>query len=360
MAGMALRLAKRDIESLSKAELKNIQISQQMAHYALFAGGAMLAFGGMIVTSLMRLMEKYGQASGVMAKFNAEMNQAMAKLANSLAKTVGPALLAFAKLLNKLAENPIVGALIGWGAIIMVVVGALGLFVGSVLQLIQFIGLLTGNMALATLGVKMVGLSAQETSGHMFTYVAATNELALATNTATTSTHGLAMAIGAVLGGFMLAVTIVSLVGNVFGKTTAIIVGVTMAVIGLAVAIMALKGVLSFGASVAQDIAVFAGSMAAGGMLMAAYSAATYQKGTSFVRKGGLAVVHGGEEIKSARESTAMSKIEKERQGVAQPNYKRTIWNVPITIENVHTKSDEEDLGEKIRRALKDALDKKV
>jgi len=361
MAGLAVQRARKDIEGLEKAEYNLARQTQQTAYGLIFAGGAFLAFGGMVVTSMMRIMEKYAEGYSIVRRFHREWDRAMGKLAVNIAQNLGPTLIALAKILNIIAQHPIAVQLVFWGALILVLAGAFQFLWGSLVMVISTLGLLFKSQALIALGAKLTGLAVQDTGQKlMSTYFVGTQIAKKGTDSLTFSMHGLAIAIGAALSGFILAVTIVTAVAQVFGKTTGVIVGITIAIIGLAVAIMALKGVLSLGATIAQDVAVFGAALAAGGAISAAYVAATYQKGSSFVRRGGLAVLHGGEEIKSARESTALSKLEKERRGVQAPTYKRSVWHVPITIETVNTRSDREDLQEKIRRALKDVLDNKV
>jgi len=355
MAGAALRIAKKDIMSLTKAEQANIRASQQMAHYAVFAGGAMIAFGGMVMMGLMKMMEKYGQSSRVMIQFNRVMNTAMSNLAKGLIPVI-QALTPFVKLLGKILEIPFVAQLVGWGVVFMIVAGGVIFLGGTILTLIQWLGLLTGSTKLATLGTSLFGKTMAGTTGHMYAYMATTNELVLTTKTATGATMGLATALGIVTAGFTIFMILGAIIGSRAGAIVAGLTAITFAVLALAVAF----NILSVGALTAGQLAAFAVGAGLAAGVMAMQSLSEYQQGTSFVGKGGLAVLHGGEEIKSARESTAMSKIEKERRGVEAPSYKRTTWHVPITIENVHTKSDVEDLGTKIRRALKDALDKKV
>jgi len=77
-----------------------------------------------------------------------------------------------------------------------------------------------------------------------------------------------------------------------------------------------------------------------------------HQMGTSFVRQGGLARVHAGEEIISAREKQVQPRWEKRE-------FNRSFWDVNVSIGDVHTKADEETMIPLIKRALKEGLDNK-
>ena len=95
--------------------------------------------------------------------------------------------------------------------------------------------------------------------------------------------------------------------------------------------------------------------MAVGGAIGAAAVATMpeHQMGTSFVRQGGLAMVHAGEEITSARESSSQARWQTSQE------FKKTMWNVNIHMGDVHTKADEETMIPMLRRALKEELDNK-
>lgn len=80
----------------------------------------------------------------------------------------------------------------------------------------------------------------------------------------------------------------------------------------------------------------------------AVQSAKTYQMGTAFVKKGGLAVVHTGEEIKSARESRVPSLLEKGKGGLA-----KRIYNIRFDIKNLRTKASKEEMVDVIREAIR-------
>jgi len=85
---------------------------------------------------------------------------------------------------------------------------------------------------------------------------------------------------------------------------------------------------------------------AAAGAAIVGKAAGAYQMGTAFVQKGGLAVLHGGEEIKSARESRHPSLIE--RKGPT-----KRVYQVRLDIKNLHTKADKEGMVKVIRDALR-------
>ena len=102
---------------------------------------------------------------------------------------------------------------------------------------------------------------------------------------------------------------------------------------------------------------MYAGALAAGAAAGTAMLASMpeYQMGTSFVKRGGWALVHGGEEIKSAREGKVTSRMERTPSII-----RRSSYYVPITIGTLHTKSDKENIVPMIKQALKEALEEKA
>ena len=155
---------------------------------------------------------------------------------------------------------------------------------------------------------------------------------------------------------FAIGFSIVSTVATLFGKLPAIIAAVTIAVVALGYALWSAAtafSVLTLGAAAIAGGAAIAGAMAASSP---DEHFGVYQMGTSFVRKGGIAVVHEGEEIKSARESRPTS-----RMGDGGHQFRRTSTTFNLNVYgNLETKSDNETLMPAVRRVLKEELDKKV
>jgi len=125
-----------------------------------------------------------------------------------------------------------------------------------------------------------------------------------------------------------------------FKALIAPIMSVTSALWAKAAAWVAAHGPL---APVAAAIAIGA----AAGVTAYAATRKTYQMGTSFVQKGGLAVVHGGEEIKSARESRVPSLLERVR-GPA-----KRIYQIRFDIGTLNTKASKEEMVDVIREAMR-------
>lgn len=351
MAGMALRIAKRDVQSLTKAEMANVRATQQMAHYALFAGGAMLIFGGMMARALTQIMDKYAQTSSVMLAFHNEMDEAMHKFARSLINILGPTLLWLAKLFNKIADSPVLAWLVSAGAVVLILGGAIGFLLGGFLQLIQFAGLAAGKIGLATLAVRLFGHETGLAASKTQAYIAVLNHLKVQADVTTPSVISLGTAVAGVFASVMIGISAFMVFKDLLGPVGAAIVALTLALIPLVALLWkgaAAMSILSWGAAAVVGIGAIIGMLS---------KIEGFQKGTSFVRKGGLAMLHGGEEIKSARETTATSLVERQRRGETGAGVSTTtnMWRVPITIEHVHTKAEFEDMDEKLGEAMRKA-----
>jgi len=141
---------------------------------------------------------------------------------------------------------------------------------------------------------------------------------------------------------------IVSYLRDEFGLLPAVIAAVTMALIPLVV-------LLKTGATAMAIMTGGAAAIAGLAAVLPLLTMPTHQVGTTFVRRTGLAYVHAGETIKSARESPDFGYL-KTTGGPQRVTYN----TVTVKIDTVHTKADIDDLDEKLRRAFKDYLEQKV
>jgi len=352
-AGNALKMAKTDMDKLQEAQKKVIVQTQEMVRQSyqwMFAGAAFLAFGGMVTKAAMNMMQSTRAGYREIKLFGLQTSQAFKQLAEVITPILSIILRLWTVILQGIVANPVlrllVGGFIALAGPIMMVGGALLLFKST-------LGMITGLLSLTTINTSML-TSATYAYNAAQLQMAAGGTLIIPTIEATnTAMVGLAITATKVLGIFLLVATVVGFLIQKFGLIPALIISLTGVVIALAVALWSgatAMSVLTFGAAALAGV---------GAAVAASKLAPTYQQGTSFVRQGGWAMLHGGEEIKSARESTYISKVEKSSVQTQGPQTMHH-WNVPITIENLHTRAAKEDVYDEIRRALKDELDKKV
>jgi hypothetical protein len=364
-AGMALRMARKDLQGLTQAQKELIRQSQDALRAAnnwIFAGAAFMAFGFMAWRGISRMMEASGRGRRVMWMFGKRMERVMSRLSEAMAPFAEKILGAVASVLEFIVAVPVLRELAGGFMIALaaglVLSGMIMLLKGGISALIAVKSMLALKTTLLTgafqqqQAVQTSLIITQE--GYIGRTVAATG----ATQGLTAATIGLGTAISIAVGAFMLAYVIVDTIGRLFGRLPAVIAGVTIMILGLAVAVAALRG--AFGDI--SGLVMFGASLAAGGALMAAYAGtlASYQYGTSFVRRGGLAQLHGGEEIISARETRYTAMIEKQREVRETRIVGRRVINVPVTIHEVNTRAEFDDWLPKISRELAKQLDRKT
>lgn len=206
-----------------------------------------------------------------------------------------------------------------------------------------------GGQALQMAGNMMYLLSAVGyskaiilTASHYFT------AHGLIINGVTVSYQGLAIAIGTAIAGFLIIMAIT----NTFGRTAGLVTGLAMAIIGLAIALMAFKAIASSGTSVLLDTAALVGvGMAAGGMAGAMYAYTSHQMGTRMIAATGPVIAHKGEVLYNPSTGRP-TQVQNDLQGGGAST---TIYEMPITIENVNTKADIDDVDEKIGKAIRRA-----
>lgn len=319
------------IKGLKKLEQQQLQFKMNAQRNIMAVGIMYLAFAGIAVQTISRIVSasKYGQR--MLENFGIRISKSMARLGDTLARLLEPILNVIASLLEIATANPILRMLL---SLVIMLGTAFLVWKGVTMMLSGAIGMLSIQMSAKALATK-----------------AATTSLMAwipTAKVATASAISLGTAINWVFAGFAVGLGLVMAIYSAFGKLPAIIAAVTIAVIALAVALWSAAGglsVLTFGA------AAIAGGAAIAGAIVA--SQPEFAMGTSFVRKGGLAVVHEGEEIRSARESRVQPRMETRQ-------FQRTTTHINVTMGDVYTKTDKENLVPMMKRALKEALDEKA
>jgi hypothetical protein len=152
----------------------------------------------------------------------------------------------------------------------------------------------------------------------------------------------LATAIGACFGAFMVFMIIGQVIGKQAGAIVAAIVSITAALLALAVAM----NIVSVGTLTPfQLAAVAAGAAMAAGVMAIGKS---FQLGTRSVGATGLAFVHKHEVIYNPSTNQPTQIGNDLNGGAGETNF----YDIPVTIENVNTKADFDDLDEKLRKSL--------
>jgi len=160
------------------------------------------------------------------------------------------------------------------------------------------------------------------------------------------TTMELAEAIGIVAVSFMVFVAL----SHIIGRPAAIIVA---AIVAITAAIIALKAVGTWGASLPEDTAFVAGALAVGaGLAAGAMALGVFQAGTRGVPRTGLVYAHKGETIFNPATGRP-TQVENDLMGGRGQN---TYENVEVKIDTINTKAEYDDVDEQIRRALRKGM----
>ena len=356
-AGMATRMAREDLRKLVKEQREVVKRTEDMMRAAnqwIFAGAAFVTFGSMMTKSFMKIMESSTAGRKALFDFSRRTRASMQRLSEAFSPIMAQVLDVVSGFMELVTINPVlravaVGVMLVAGPLLLLA-GIAILTTGGVNALAVAYKLLKNRSIEATVATK--AFTPALTQFSTGTYVAASN-----TRTLTTSMTGLAVAVGRALAGFTMAYSIVSLLQTKFGTINSAIIALTAVIIGMAIALWSGAGamsVLTFG------LAAIAG-IGAATAAASQFPVPSYQTGTSFVKQGGMAMLHGGEEIISARESRATSLVEKGREQRSTSNQmSKSTTTVNVAISTVNTKSNFDDVQEKIGIAIKEALDNKV
>ena len=328
--GQALNDASRGLNKVQQAEVNLAKSSVQL-------GMMYVAMGAMAVQGMVSIMQMSERGKEVWEKFTQSISPSLERLADAFADILGEVLPFISALMNIITINPIVTR----------VVAGFVLFAATLMMAAGAGKALSGGLKLLGIQFGVVGTSTTQAA------LPLDGKWTPSALRATLATHSLGaalkmMAISALVG-FGVFVALEGVVGTLPASLFALAAAFAVLAVQMWMAAGAMS-VLSWGA------AAVAGGAALAGAIAVATGATEYQMGTSFVKKGGLAVVHEGEEIKSARETRVKSRME----GIEAPRYAKTSWYVPITIGTVHTKSDKDTMVPLIKKALKEALDQKV
>jgi len=319
------------IKSLKKLEQQQLMFKMNAQRNIMAVGIMYMAFAGIAIQTMSSIISASAYGQRMLTRFGDSISKSMAKLGDTLARMLEPILSVVASLLQIATANPILRMLI-----------SLAIMLGTAFLIWKGITMvLSGAIGMLSLQMSANALTTKASQTSLMSWIPTAKA-------ATGAALSLGIAINWAFMGFAVGLGLVMAIYSAFGKLPAIIAAVTIAIIGLAVALWSAAGglsVLTFGA------AAIAGGAAIAGAIVA--SQPEFAMGTSFVRKGGLAVVHEGEEIRSARESKMQPRMESRQ-------FEKTIYHVTISTGDIHTKSDKENLVPMIKRALKEAMDQKT
>ena len=361
-AGMAMRAARTDIQKLVKEQREAIRATQEMvqqSHQIIFAGAAFTVFGGLVTKGLMKLMESSQQGRQALFRFSQSTTQSLRKISAAFAPMFEHFLKLASGILEFVSASPLLskiaaGLLLVAGPLLMLA-GTIVLMGGSVKYLMALWAMKAKIAEFTAHSIKTLTASINSYDMSAGAAIPKTQALSAGIKGLDMSAKSLALTLSSVVAIFMIAYNVISALTNLVKGKGGLSEGLTL----VGTALGAIGGFMVGGPAGALIGGSIGGT--AGGMIGGAISPPSFQAGTSFVRQGGLAVLHGGEEIKSAREGRFLSKMEK-TSNQTTPSGPQTVgyYNIPISVENLNTKADIDDIAVKIKRALKDALDMKV
>jgi len=320
------KLIGREME-LNKAQKEAMKAATQFVS----AGLLLTTMAVMQAQSIFNMALATKKGAMEMAQLQSEMEAvkiALADTAYDFLKAIG-ILALFHGMLNTIKENP---------ALRIVVIGLLAL-TAILTALVGVAFLYAGAMRAAAIWTQVLGVESLKAIPALIKQKLAVDGLAISWQT-------VAAAMLAAVGTFALIVMITQRFGGLVG----VIAGVTIAILGLAAAIAILKGVLSLGGTVANDIATMAALGAAfGGVAGAIYAGSSgFAMGTRAVPFTGYAPVHKGEVIFNPATGRPTQIGNDLRGGEAIS----TVYDTDIIIEQLHIRSDIDDVDEKLGRRL--------
>ncbi len=360
-AGMAMRAARTDIQKLVKEQREAIRATQEMvqqSHQIIFAGAAFTVFGGLVTKGLMKLMESSQQGRQALFRFSQSTTESLRKISAALAPMFEHFLKLASGILEFVSASPLLSKI---AAGLLLVAGPLLMLAGTIVLMGGSVKYLMSLWSMKAKIAEFLAQSINKLTATTQKYTQTTMSAFMPTKALTASVKGLdvaskslAVTLEQVVSVLMIALTVITALKNIVGGEGGL--GDVFALAGTVIG-----GALGIPLGPAGILAGAAVGGMAGGMLGDVIQPPSYASGTSFVKQGGLAVLHGGEEIKSAREGRFLSKMEK-TSNQTTPSGPQTVgyYNIPISVENLNTKADIDDIAVKIKRALKDALDMKV
>lgn len=319
----------KDLKDAEKELLANEIALMEQARYNIQVGMMEIAMSGMMLQAVVRLAE--GTNVGSMAV--EEYNEAMSELKETIAVGLIPFIQQLTNILRVFnsilrAMGPAGGAV----AVVLAGIASAGLFLHGVYTI------LTEAITLYNQKERIMQMLHIKGIPIKLAHAKATLLQAIAQ-------HQFAVAVAASVAGFAVMFEITRKLPPVLG----VLIGLVLALAAAFIFLRSALGDFSVLASVAMGTAAV-------GAFLGAYASyrgqMSYQRGTRFAPVTGPVLVHKGEVIYNPNVGLP-TQIERELAGEKEPA--QLTYNIPITIENVHTKADIEELDEKIRKSIRDA-----
>ena len=318
----------RDIGKLMGIEIELAGVNRELVKSAMQFGVAGIMMATLSNRITMMMVDMAG-ASQEGAMEIAKLKQSMDETTRSLGATMFEVLKTTGILdtlngaLKTIRDNKALQILIAGGMVLIVVLTSLAA--------VTFIawGALDGLLIIAGLG--------------KFVF----NVLSVALQTAQWSMTSLAISTGLAFGAFLLIYNI--LMG--LDGPVRIAVAAIMILVGALVALWAIESAASLG------IALVAGGVAAAGAvaLASTFTQGNFQSGTRGVPKTGPIFAHKGEVVYNPATNRPLqvgNDLMKDTEGKGETNN----FNIPITIENLHTKSDMDNVGVEMSKAFRKGM----
>ena len=329
---ITLRAANYTSQAMNDASkgLTKVQMAQnRLAKSSVQLGLMYVAMGAMALQGMIGVMQFSERGKQVMTDFSEAVEPAMNRLSDAFANVIEPLLKVTTSLLNMATAHPVITQL----AAIVAVFGA-----GALIAL----GVTKALMG----GLALLGFATMTTSGQFLILGGTVKQwIALALGgTGASLTLAAALQMVAISAGAGLGIFLA--LEPILGALPAALFGVAAAFALLAVQLWLSAHAMSI---LTWGLAAIAGTAAIAGAMAMASNVGNFGSGTTFVRRTGTALVHEGEVVYNPRTQSPREIFNDVNRG--ERGASSQIIN--ITIENVHTKADIDDLDEVFGRKLR-------
>jgi hypothetical protein len=319
----AFAMISRDIGNLQKSEKELIKHTNDMRNAAIkfiSAGMMFTVLGLMVGNTLFSMAAASAEGAAAMAELNAKFEMTKQTLGGAIYEIL-KAIHVFDFLnyiLDAIRQNPVLAYLIG-GLLIMaaaaaIVLGGLLLLSGAMLIFVGQSKLMYGWNLMNAYSLKFLNMELKT----------------------------LGASLGLAFGAFMLLYE----VGKMLGPWAALVIGIILTVVAALIKLYIAESMSTLG------FAAIIGGIAAGTAAGIAAGYGLFAQGTRSVPRTGPAIVHKGEVIYNPSTGRP-TQIANDIEGNAGTAGRSGVTNIPITIENVNTKADVDDLDDELQRSLR-------
>ena len=331
---ITLRAANYTSQAMNDASkgLNKVQQAQvRLAKSSVQLGLMYIAMGAMAAQGIVGIIQFSERGKQLMSDFSESIEPALMRLSHGFADILERVLPLITAFMNLVTITPLItqatAVLTIFGIVLLIVGGIVNTFRGGIKFLgIQF-GILTGKIGSS-------GRMLETFAGYEMLAVPPTLSLAAALQM-------VAISAGAGLAVFMM---LQPLIGNLPALLFGLAAAFGLLAIQMWSASMAIN-TMTGGALAIAGMAAMAGAFT----MLSGMSTPTYDSGTTMVRRTGLGMLKAGEIVFdpiNGRPQEIMNDMSRGGRGASSQN-------INITIENVHTKADIDDLDEEFGRRLR-------